>query len=134
MLLEPSDDRMIQFFRYLFVGGIAFVADYAGFTLSTFIMGKEGIGLAGATTVGFFIGLSVNFLLSKRFVFTQNAVVKNTWLEFFWYGVIGLIGWGLNVLLMYLLEAVMNVYVAKIIVSLIVLIYNFLARRIFLYR
>ena len=76
----------------------------------------------------------VNFLLSKHFVFTQQAVVKSSFLEFFLYAVIGVIGWGLNVLLMMWFEGFMNVYLAKIIVSLIVLVYNFLARRLLLYR
>lgn len=134
LLLEKTENEAVRFFRYLFVGGIAFVADYGSFTLATLPLGKTGWGLAGATTVGFLAGVTVNYLLSKRLVFTQSAVVKNPAAEFLFYGLIGLGGWGLNVLLMLWFETLMNVYLARILVSLLVLVYNYLARRLLLYR
>lgn len=136
LFVKPTDNGMIKFFRYCFVGGIAFVVDYAAFALTCILFGKGGFVTAAATTVGFVFGLIVNFLLSKKFVFTEDASNTSKKGEFVWYTVIGLVGWALNVLLMlvcteWLLH--INRYAAKIIVALIVLVYNYIARKVILY-
>ena len=135
LFFSPTDNGLIKFFRYCFVGGIAFVVDYAVCAVLFFIIGKGYAGTIIGTTMGFIFGLIVNFLLSKRFVFTEDAKTGKK-SEFLWYTVIGVIGWGLSVLLMlFATEWVlsMNQYIAKIIVALIVLVYNYLARKIILY-
>ncbi|MDO5558165.1 MAG: GtrA family protein [Oscillospiraceae bacterium] len=136
LFLTPTDNGMIKFFRYCFVGGIAFVADFLSFGLTCKLLGEGKAVIVTATTAGFIVGLTVNFLLSKKFVFTEDANNTSRKGEFIWYTVIGLIGWGLNVILMLVCTEwifAMNKYIAKIIVALIVLVYNYLARKIILY-
>lgn len=135
-MFTPTDNGFIKFFRYCFVGGIAFVVDYLAFTLVCLIFGAGDIVTAVGTTAGFICGLIVNFLLSKKFVFTENAARTSLKGEFIWYFIIGAVGWGLNVLLMMVCTSwvlSLNRYLAKIIVAVIVLIYNYAARKLILY-
>lgn len=69
-------------------------------------------------------------------MFTENATKTSLKGEFVWYFIIGAVGWGLNVLLMMVFTSwIFNInrYVAKIIVTLIVLVYNYTARKLILY-
>lgn len=134
LFIEKTDNGMIKFFRYLFVGGIAFVVDYLFFTLVCFL-GDNRIITILATTAGFIAGLITNFLLSKKFVFQEKANTNSVKGEFIAYTVIGVIGWFLNVLLMLLATELIGInrYIAKIVVAMIVLVYNYLARKILLY-
>lgn len=136
LMLTPTDNGFIKFFRYCFVGGIAFVVDYLAFTLTCLALGVGDIITAIGTTVGFICGVIVNFLLSKKFVFTENATRTSLKGEFLWYFIIGAVGWGLNVLLMMIFTSwifSINRYIAKIIVAIIVLVYNYTARKLILY-
>ena len=135
LFFKPTDNGFLKFFRYCFVGGIAFVVDYAVCALFFWILGRAWISTMIAVTLGFIFGLLVNFLLSKKFVFTEDAKTGRK-SEFIWYAIIGLIGLGLNYILMFAATEWifhMSRYLAKLIVALIVLIYNYLARKILLY-
>lgn len=136
LFFEPTENGFIKFFRYCFVGGIAFVVDYGAFSVTCLLLGKSDIITAAATTAGFICGLIVNFLLSKKFVFTEDPKRGSVKGEFLGYAIIGVIGWGLNVLLMLVCTSwvfSINRYIAKIVVALIVLVYNYAARKIILY-
>lgn len=136
LFLSPTQNGFVKFFRYCFVGGIAFIVDYTVFSITCILLGKSNLITVLATTLGFCCGLIVNFLLSKKFVFTENASCNTKHGEFIWYTIIGIIGWGLNVLLMLVATDwifQINRYIAKIIVALIVLVYNYVARKIILY-
>ena len=136
LFLLPTDNGVIRFFRYAFVGGIAFVVDYLFFALFSIIMGDGSVSIAVSTTAGFIAGLVTNFALSKKFVFTENSRVGSSVFEFISYGVIGVVGCIINILLMLLFVNVFFIlkYIAKVLVALIVLVYNYLARKILLYR
>lgn len=135
LFFENTDNGFIKFFRYCFVGGIAFIADYAAFSAVCLIFGDKNIITYCATAVGFFVGLIVNFMISKKFVFTENANVSKQE-EFLVYAVIGAVGLVLNMLLMKVFAYGLfkiNKYIAKLVVSMIVLVYNYAARKILLY-
>ena len=124
-----SNNTIIQFIRYIFVGGAAFVADAGALWLIS-LFAHYLIAAAAA----FIIGLIVNFALSKLFVFTDNT--HNKAAEFITYGLIGIIGLVLTELLMYLFTEKIGLYfmLSKIITAVIVLVWNFAARKIVLYR
>lgn len=132
LFLAPTQHTAVQFFRYLFVGGLAFCAD-AG---SLFLMERAGLHYLLAAAVAFLIGLTVNFLLSKRFIFTEDSKRVGRTGEFVAYGLIGLAGLGITELIMYLFTSVFGVYfmLSKIISTIIVFLWNFGARKLFLYR
>jgi len=131
LFMTHSEDFFIQAFRYLFVGGFSFVAD-AGFLFVWSLCGWNH--LLGAA-VAFIIGLCVNYALAKKFVFSQDAKVGKM-AEFLMYGVIGGVGLLLTLALIWLLTDILGIYLmlSKVIVTAIVLIWNFLARKLLLYR
>ena len=136
LFLKPTENGVIRFFRYCFVGGVAFVVDYAAFVAVCLLLGKSAAVTVLGTVVGFLCGLIVNFLMSKRFVFTENAKGVSKSGEFIWYAVIGVVGAGLNVLLMLAATKwvlTMDRYIAKLLVALVVLVYNYIARKLVLY-
>lgn len=136
LFFEPTENGFIKFFRYCFVGGIAFVVDYCAFSVVCMLLGKSDFITAAATTAGFICGLAVNFILSKKIVFTENSKYNSVKGEFLGYTIIGVIGWIINVLMMLIFTSwILNInsYIAKIVVALIVLVYNYIARKAILY-
>lgn len=136
LFIKKTDNGLIKFFRYCFVGGIAFIVDYAVFSIVCLLLGKGAVVTSIGTIAGFVCGLITNFVMSKKFVFTEDANNVSKKGEFIWYTVIGIVGAGLNLLLMLLFTEwmlSMNRYIAKIIVALIVLVYNYVARKLILY-
>lgn len=129
---EQSNDMLVQLFRYIFVGGFAFVADWL-----TMVMGVSvGMNKYVAVAVAFVIGLIVNFILSKKLVFQEKSERTNETGEFIVYGVIGLLGLLFTELLMYGMLEIIGIHymIAKVIAAAIVLLWNFIARKVLLYR
>lgn len=129
---EKSNNIFVQMFRYVFVGGLAFVVDWG--TMIGLV--QLGINKYIAVAIAFVIGLIANFILSKTLVFSEDSDKTNRVGEFITYTLIGLIGLGLTEILMALMIEIIGIYyiVAKIIAAAIVLFWNFIARKIILYR
>ena len=128
---EKTTNIFIQFFRYIFVGGFAFLAD--AFTLW---LCEKWMNYMIAAAIAFVVGLAVNYALSIWFVFSESSKVKNKVKEFVVYGIIGLIGLLITEGLMYLFTDVFGLYflISKIIAAAIVLVWNFAARKVVLYK
>lgn len=127
---EKTTNIFIQFFRYIFVGGFAFLAD--AFTLW---LCEKWMNYMIAAAIAFVVGLAVNYALSILFVFSESSKVKNKVKEFIIYGIIGLIGLLITEGIMYLFTDVFGLYflISKIIAAAIVLVWNFAARKVVLY-
>lgn len=132
IFIDETQNSFLQFFRYLFVGGIATIVDWS----ILFFTAKIGIHYLIAAIIGFVFGLIVNFLMSKKFVFSGEIVRVNIWTEFFAYALIGLVGLGLTEIFMFLLTEIFLIYfmISKMISTVIVLVWNYLARKIILYK
>ena len=128
---EKTTNIFIQFFRYIFVGGFAFLAD--AFTLW---LCEKWMNYMIAAAIAFVVGLAVNYALSIWFVFIESSKVKNKVKEFVVYGIIGLIGLLITEGIMYLFTDVFGLYflISKIIAAAIVLVWNFAARKVVLYK
>ena len=88
IFLEETNSTGIQFFRSLFVGGIATIADMTVMILIRELFKvPEGV----AAVFGFIFGLAVNYIISTYWVFAK-AKVKNRAADFIAFGVIGIIG------------------------------------------
>ena len=126
---EKTTNIFIQFFRYIFVGGFAFLA----FTLW---LCEKWMNYMIAAAIAFVVGLAVNYALSIWFVFSESSKVKNKVKEFVVYGIIGLIGLLITEGIMYLFTDVFGLYflISKIIAAAIVLVWNFAARKVVLYK
>lgn len=130
LFTETTSNSVIQFFRYVFVGGIAFIVDGG----SLFLIEKTGINYLIAAVFAFVIGLICNYILSKLLVFKKSKVDGRV--EFIVYGVIGVIGLLFTEIIMYILTDIVGIYfmLSKVVAAIIVLLWNFLARKIILYR
>ena len=84
----------------------------------------------------FVIGLTVNFILSKIFVFQEKSEKTNAAGEFLTYAVIGVVGLGIKELLLWLfnIQIGWHYMLVWVVSTIIVLIWNYAARRVILYR
>ena len=132
IMLEPTEDSFLQFFRYIFVGGASFVVDWALLQII------EGMGVAHliAGIFSFIAGLCVNFALSKLLVFSQKGDKKQEAKEFSVFGVIAVFGLAITEGLMWIFVDKMRIHLAlaKIIAAGIVLFWNFFMKKLLLYR
>ena len=129
---QHTDNIFVQLFRYVFVGGLAFVADWG---MLVFLHEVLDINVYIAIAFAFLFGLVVNFVLSKIFVFQEDSEKTGKFGEFIVYGVIGVFGLLFTEMIMWLLLKIGIIYmIAKIIAAAIVLIWNFVARKVLLYR
>ncbi len=132
IILEPTESTSVQFIRYLFVGGLAFVLDFCSLYVLT---SRLQVHYLVSAAVGFLLGLIANYLLSRAWVFPHRSV-RSAALEFAIFSGIGLIGLGLNELGIWLLSAIagMHYLVAKLCTTAIVFFWNFAARKMSLFR
>ncbi len=131
LFVAPTDNWLLQLFRYGFVGGVAFVADYGTLYVATEYLHLHHL-LSAA--IAFIIGLVVNYLLSTSWVFASHSQT-NRQLEFIIFAVIGVIGLGLNELIIYLGTDVCGLHymLSKLVSTAIVFFWNFFARKLILF-
>jgi putative flippase GtrA len=143
LFIRKTDNVLIQFMRYGLVGGIAFIADFGVlFLFTTFPFFQ--IHYLLAASISFLAGLTVNYILSIRWVFAVHTI-KNRKLEFLLFGFIGFIGLGMNALFIWFFTDIffanvviisgkqIKILLSKIISTAFVFIWNFLARKITLF-
>lgn len=126
-----TDNWFIQFLRYVIVGGLSFLVDYGLLYLFTETVGMYYLASA---TLSFMAGLVFNYLISTRWIF-NNSKYANKMTEFTIYGVIGGVGLVFNNLLLFTFTDMFHVHymVSKLIVAAIVMIWNFVGRKIILF-
>ena len=125
--IHKTDNTAVQLLRYLFVGGGAFVID---FTLFALLTEEAGMHYLVANLFAFTAGLLANYLISIRWVFATRSLESKR-REFALFTTIGIIGLGLNQLLLWLLTDLAGIYVlaSKILATAAVFLWNFFARR-----
>lgn len=132
-----------QILKFAVVGGISFVVDFLVYGISCNVLGIHYI-IAGV--LGFVISVIVNYLLSMKFVFeSKDDMSKGS--EFVVFVILSLIGMVLNSVILFVcidllymnwmwLNSVVDIeimnLVAKIVATAIVMVYNFITRKIFL--
>ncbi|WP_298523210.1 GtrA family protein [uncultured Methanobrevibacter sp.] len=128
---EGTDNIFLQFFRYLFVGGFAFLVD---FFLLYFFSDVCGIYYLISAILSFVISLIVNYILSTHWVFNKSQI-DNRFVEFNIFALIGIVGLIFTELFLYLFTDIIGLYylISKIITTAIVMFWNFLARRYMFY-
>jgi putative flippase GtrA len=129
-----------EFIRYLLVGGSAFLVDFCILVLFNRVLLPESLPyrLYIATAIGFIAGLVFNYIFSILFVFrsAKNGNKGRSSAAFLIFSVIGVIGLGLTEFGMYLGVNVLylNYMLAKIVVTCIVLLWNYLGRKILIFK
>lgn len=128
LVIEETNNTLIQFIRYLFVGGIAAVVNIGGLYIFNTVF---NIHYLVANVISFILGLVVNYLLSKKFVFSKETSFSKI-LEFSIYTIIGVIGLALDTLFMWIFTDKIQLYfmISKIISTVLVFVWNFLGRKL----
>lgn len=132
IFLQPTNNSVIQLFRYCFVGGFAFIVDAGGlYVLTEF----AGLYYLLSASISFILGLIVNYLLSTAWIFKKSKLA-NRWTEFVIYSAIGVVGLGLNALFLWIFTDCLQIYymLSKIITAALVMLWNFFARKIILFK
>lgn len=128
LFFDNSDNGLIQFIRYFFVGGIAAVVNIGSLYFFSSIL---SINYIVGNVFAFILGLLVNYLLSKKFVFTKNSSI-NQFFEFVMYSVIGVLGLVFDTFMLWLFTSKIGIYymLSKIVSTMLTFIWNFLARKV----
>ena len=113
--------------KFIIVGGIATIIDF----ICLYIF-KEylSIDVILANTLSFIISVIYNYIASITLVFDINKN-KNKKLKFVLFIIFSVIGLIINNTLIYILTSTLNIYylLSKVIVTLIVMIFNFITRK-----
>ena len=131
-----------QFLKFGVVGVICFFIDTGLYTICNFI----GIPYLISGVIGFSISVIVNYLLSMKYVFVRRDDLSRK-REFTIYLILSIIGLGLNELILFIcveliygnwtqLQALLPARGAEILAKIgatgIVMVYNFVTRKIFM--
>lgn len=118
-----------KFFSYFIVGGSAAIVEWICFAIFNSFM----IYLL-ATTLSFCFSTTFNYVLGKKMTFKNFEKKKSDLAAVFTVSAIGLV---LNIIFMYLLIDVFNLkyeFMAKVISTGLVFMWNYISRRIFIYK
>lgn len=142
IFVDDTNNTLIQFFRYCFVGGFAFVVDFGTMTLLKEVFGLKSVI---AAAISFVLGLFVNYVLSTFWIF-KNSKIKNRFAEFLAFAVIGVIGLLINEAIIWLFDGVLASHsilpiipadkyylVGKIVSTVVVFLWNFFARKFIIF-
>lgn len=131
-----------QFLKFGVVGALCFVIDTGLYTICNFI----GIPYLISGVIGFSVSVIVNYLLSMKYVFVRRDDLSRK-REFTIYLILSIIGLGLNELFLFIcveliygnwirLQTILPARGAEILAKIgatgIVMIYNFVTRKIFM--
>jgi len=131
LIAGRTNSTTIQCIRYTVVGGCAFVVDFATLWGLTEWL---SIHYLVSAAIAFLLGLATNYYLSVIWVFSDR-VVQNRPAEFIAFGLLGIIGLGLNELSMYVFTGVVGYHylASKICASGLTFVWNFVSRKILLF-
>lgn len=127
-----TDRLLVQFVRYFFVGGFAFIVDFG---LLYILTEYAGLHYLLSATLSFISGLLVNYVISCIWVFS-NSKFKNRLVEFLFFAAIGVVGLLLNDALIWLFTDCIGTHYmfSKIVAAAIVYLWNFFARKYLVFR
>lgn len=135
---NDTENTVIQFFRYCFVGGFATVVDW-GVSSLLFYLFFSGAGYAAfCNGISFVAGLLVNYFLSTFWIFKQSRM-KNRFLEFLSFAAIGVVGLlltiGITKCFAWALADMTSLYqiISKVVSTAVAFFWNFFARKYLLY-
>lgn len=144
LFIIRTNNLFVQFFRYFIVGGLAFIVDFGILLFLTFFPFFRKYYILSAS-ISFLCGLITNYLISIFWVFT-NRTINKFYNEFIIFSLIGIIGLGLNSLLIwiftefifnsmfYINDIQIRIITSKILTAILVFLWNFFARKLILFR
>ena len=144
IFFKQAKNGMIEFIRSLFVGAAAFAGDFLTLALLKEIGNLDTLI---ASSLGFVVGVTINYLLSTFWAFRTNSV-KNSFARFVIFVLIAIVGLVINNLVIRLFDetlADMQLFgsiiqtsryymIGKIVATVVVFFWNFFSRKLILYR
>lgn len=122
-----NDKLVKQIMKFVLIGGTAFLIDFSIYCLLTEWL---SIHYLIAATISFIISLIFNYFYSIYWVFEVGK--KQTAKELTLFIILSVIGLGINQIMLYLLVEWMMIHhiLAKIIATFVVMVYNFITRKL----
>lgn len=119
-----------QFMKFGIVGVIAFFIDYG---VMIFLTEVFGVPYLISTTISFVVSVIFNYFASMRFVFKRKDDMSRR-REFIIFVVLSVCGLAINDVLMWLMvdSLFIDYRISKIAVTVVVAVWNFVTRKIFL--
>ena len=132
LLQGKAESTLGEFIRYSVFGSLAFVVDFG---LLVILTEFAGLNYLTAAAIAFVAGLAAIYILSISVVFRWRTY-PDRFREATFFALFGIVGLGLNQLLMYLLtdQAAIHYTLSKVITATVVLAWNFGSRRLLLFR
>ena len=139
MEIVKNNKIILEFLRYLIVGGIAFIVDFTIlFIFKEFVLKDLYYSLYISTALGFICGLAVNYCLSIFYVFSsaKGTQIGRNMDAIVIFAFIGLIGLMLSEFGMFLgsEKFELNYLLVKIVVTIVVLLWNYVARKLLIFK
>lgn len=118
-----------QILKFGVVGVVAFLIDYSLLYILTEFM---SIHYMISSVISFTVSLIFNYIASIYWVFDVKK--KQTIKEIFVFAILSIIGLGINQLVMYLMTDIGHIYymLSKLVATAIVMVWNFVTRKIFI--
>jgi len=126
-----------QFISYFFVGGMAAIVEWVMFFVFSSLL---SVDYMYATVLAFIFSTTANWILGRLLTFKQSSYEDKRIMELILVFAVSLVGLLFNMLLMYLFVTILGMNTdmlkvfAKILATGIVFIWNFLGRKIFVYK
>ena len=121
----------LKFFKYLGVGMVGTIADWAVFFV---LIGALDILPMYAVAMSYFVGMVINFFLNKYYTF--NNTYKKIHFQFISFALVALVGLGLTEVLLYVFTQYifdspsdLVLMVSRVIVTFIVFVYNYIVNK-----
>lgn len=127
--LAASHPRLMELMRFALTGGVCFIAEFICLTM---MVEWLKVPVLWATAIAFLISVALNYAMCVKWVFPGakdgGAGVKATFL------LTSGVGFGLNELFMWLMTGPMAIHymIAKVISTLLVMIWNYITKRLVL--
>lgn len=129
-LNEKMENLFIQIFKFVIVGGIATIIDWVIYYI---VYNFLKVNPLVANIISFSVSVIYNYMASVKWVFNvdENKSKRKMFVEFMVFSILGLL---LTELLLWLFisKLSINEMVSKIISTAIVMVFNFVTRKIFL--
>lgn len=128
--MDNKNSLLCQILRFGFVGGSAFVIDYGVMILLTEVF---GINYLISSTISFCVSVIYNYILSVKWVFNVTGE-RNQTQDLSVFMILSVIGLGINQLIMWVTVDCFDIHymISKIGATAVVMVYNFITRKIFL--